>query len=290
MTWSWAVESLSAKWSAWSHDTSSCACYCRSWGDGAVPVTIDDPEAVAPVLSSCRAGCNPAPSLPQPRFPRHAPASPLATLPYPILRRVSSPRRRASYLSRAPAPQYVALSQPGMAHLASTGLDTAGAERGHQVRKDLGILAAAKDQLGEQQPIIGDDVHSVIGKNVDLGHVQERKTLLREGPGHDAGDLLAVAIAQKLLGDVDGYNLRREGAEQRLLELLGGLWHAEGVDKAGVWSVRRRTGAAREARTEEPKAEEDCQACPPSAPTVLLVLPTASAAWSGTVPHLSVSS
>ncbi len=34
---------------------------------------------------------------------------------------------------------------PGTASLASTGLDTAGAERGHQIRKELRILAAAKD-------------------------------------------------------------------------------------------------------------------------------------------------
>ena len=47
---------------------------------------------------------------------------------------------------------------------ASTGLDPAGAERGHQIRKEFGILAATKDQLGEQQSIIGEDVHGVVGK------------------------------------------------------------------------------------------------------------------------------
>jgi hypothetical protein len=64
------------------------------------------------------------------------------------------------------------------AHLASTGLGTAGAERGHQIRQEFGVLAAAKDQLGEQQPLTSEDVHGVVGKDVDPGHVQERKTLL----------------------------------------------------------------------------------------------------------------
>jgi hypothetical protein len=84
---------------------------------------------------------------------------------------------------------------PGLASLASTGLGPAGAERGHQIRKEFGILAATKDQLGEQQSIIGEDVHGVVGKNVDLGDVQERQTLLGEGTCRNACDLLAVTIA-----------------------------------------------------------------------------------------------
>ena len=44
---------------------------------------------------------------------------------------------------------------PTTGSLASTGLGTAGAERGHQIRKEFRILAAAKDQLGKQQSIIG---------------------------------------------------------------------------------------------------------------------------------------
>ena len=43
----------------------------------------------------------------------------------------------------------------GTASLASTDLGPAGAERGHQIRKELRILAAAKDELGEQLSIIG---------------------------------------------------------------------------------------------------------------------------------------
>ncbi len=43
----------------------------------------------------------------------------------------------------------------GTASLASTDLGTAGAERGHQIRKELRILAATKDELGEQLSIIG---------------------------------------------------------------------------------------------------------------------------------------